>query len=177
MPAKKDMRKADGWNDKEKLFAYEYLIDQNKTQAAIRAGYSAKTASVIGFEIYNRAHVKEWIEAQLAERTEKIGITAERVLQEVAKMAFMDPRKFFNDDGSIKAISSLDDHTAMCLAGLEITTRRDDSDTEHVLTKLKLTSKKDNLELLGRNLKMWTDKVEINERPKVFVRDLTGKKD
>jgi phage terminase small subunit len=53
-------------------------------------------------------------------RAAKLEITSDRVLQEIAKIAFMDPRKFFNSDGSAKQITELDDDTAMELAGMEV---------------------------------------------------------
>lgn len=155
MPSKADMRRPDGWTDKERLFAHEYLIDKCKKEAAIRAGYSAKTAVKIGSEVYNRPHVKAWIEERLEQKCEELDITVERVLKEVAALAFIDLKT------ELKAALKPDEFAA----------------AETLLSTMRVSDKKGALELLGKYLKMWTDKVEVNERPKVFVRDLTGKKD
>ncbi|MBV2128168.1 terminase small subunit [Arsukibacterium indicum] len=170
-----ELKPYDNWTDKEKLFVHEYLVDQNKTAAAIRAGYSAKSAKDQGCKLSQKPHIKAWIDERIVDKCEELDITVERVLKEVAKMAFMDPRKFFNADGSLKDITQLDDDSAACLGGLDITTRTDENGIDHKLTKVKLTSKKDNLELLGKHLKMWTDKVEVSEVPLVEI-DRTGKK-
>ena len=95
-------------------------------------------------------------------RANKLEITAERVLQEIARLAFYDPRNFFDDDGRIKLISELDDNTAMALGGIETLHKiiGDDKDGMAVITKIKLVDKGQNLERLGRHLKLFTDKVE-----------------
>jgi phage terminase small subunit len=65
---------------KQQAFIKEYLIDLNSTQAAIRAGYSKKTAPEMGYENLNKPHVKEAIDIAINKRSEKLGITAEYVL-------------------------------------------------------------------------------------------------
>lgn len=76
---------------KQQRFVEEYLVDLNATQAAIRAGYSERTANEIGAENLAKPSVKAAVDLALAERAEKTGITAERVLSEIANMAFYDP--------------------------------------------------------------------------------------
>lgn len=148
---------ADGWTDKERLFAHEYLIDQNKMQAAIRAGYSAKTANRTGFEVYNKPHVKAWIEAELAKRCEKLGITADRVLNELAEIGFL------KRDEVLAAGRSPDDDMPPPVT---------------LSSTMRMTDKIRALELIGKNLKMWIDRVETDDAPRntVVIRDLTGKK-
>ena len=148
---------ADGWTDKERLFAHEYLIDQNKTQAAIRAGYSEKTAVKTGHEVYHKPHVKAWIEAELAKRCEKLGITADRVLNELAEIGFL------KRDEVLAAGRSPDDDLPPPVT---------------LSSTMRMTDKIRALELIGKNLKMWIDRVETDDAPRntVVIRDLTGKK-
>jgi phage terminase small subunit len=91
-------------------------------------------------------------------------ISADRVLNEIAKLAFMDPRKFFNADGSPKEITELDDDTAASLAGMEVEEvyegRGQDRKFVGHVKKFKLADKGINLERLGKHLKLFTDKVE-----------------
>lgn len=110
--------------DKRERFAREYLQDHNGTQAAVRAGYSQKSAHVTASRLLSDAKVSERIHeltqqlhAKLEKKTE---ITRERVLQEYAKLAFFDPRKLFDEDGNPKKITELDDDTAGAIAGLEV---------------------------------------------------------
>lgn len=69
---------------KQQLFADEYLIDLNATQAAIRAGYSPKTADVKGSQLLGIVKVRTYIEQKMAERSRRTGINQDRVLQELA---------------------------------------------------------------------------------------------
>jgi phage terminase small subunit len=152
-------------NDKQKRFVAEYLIDLNATQAAIRAGYSEKTAAVIGHENLIKPKIATAIQAAMEKRAKRLEITADSVLQEIAKIAFMDPRKFFNSDGSTKQVTELDDDTAMGLAGMEVIELFEgQGEQKHVyglLKKFRLADKGLNLERLGKHLKLFTDKAEI----------------
>ena len=70
--------------NKQKRFIEEYLIDFNATQSAIRAGYSPKSAFIIGDENLKKPQIKSKIEKALAERSRRTGITQDRVIQELA---------------------------------------------------------------------------------------------
>lgn len=120
-PPKKPAAKAPkGLNYQQRLFAAEYLKDRNGTQAAIRAGYSPKTAQEQSSRLLSNVMIRDLIEAVVIKAEEKVGLTVERTLQELARMAFFDPRKLFNADGSPKQITELDDDTAAALAGLDV---------------------------------------------------------
>jgi len=152
---------------KERLerFCRAYIIDFHGTNAAIAAGYSQKSAHVTASRLLSDAKICARIAELQKKQTDKLDITAERVLGELAKMAFLDPRKFFNADGSLKAVGDLDDQTAASLAGIE-----HEKLFEHfgkgqakevgTTTKIKIADKGINLERLGRHLKLFTDKIE-----------------
>ena len=114
------VRVSAGLTVKQRLFVAEYLKDRNGTQAAIRAGYSPKTAGSQAFDLLQKPEVQAQIEQFVAKAEEKVGLSIERTLREVARLAYFDPRKLLNDDGSPKPITELDDDTAACLAGLDI---------------------------------------------------------
>ena len=140
---------------KQDLFVREYLKDLNATQAAIRAKYSAKTASWIGPQLLGKTHVREAIDKAMARRAKKLDISAERVLLEVARLSFFDPRKLFYPDGNPRPISELDDDTAAAIAGLDVsTTRTEDGEATQVL-KYKLAGKDQSLEKLMRHLGLY----------------------
>lgn len=75
---------------KQARFVDEYMLDLNATQAAIRAGYSAKSAADIAQQLIGKTHIRDAIQLRTTERQETTGITAERVLQEIQLMAFYD---------------------------------------------------------------------------------------
>lgn len=97
---------------KQAAFVREYLVDLNATQAAIRAGYSKKTANVIASELLAKPNIQSAIQEEMKKRAERTEITADKVLKEFAKLAFFDPRKLFDDKGNPKDITELEDDTA-----------------------------------------------------------------
>jgi phage terminase small subunit len=147
---------------KHELFVAEYLISTNATKAAIAAGYAENSAAVTGCKLLRKANIQAAIEAETAKRFTKLEITAERVLKELARIAFFDPRKLFNADGSPKQINELDDDTAAVIAGLqvqELLAGTGDNKHAHSLSrKYKLADKRGALELLGKRLNLFNGK-------------------
>jgi hypothetical protein len=92
-------------------------------------------------------------------------ITPDRVLLELARIAFGDPRKLFNSDGSMKRIHEIADEDAPMLAHVEIKTytnrksrgEKNPGDAPHIVTKIKLWDKNAALDKLGRHLKLFAD--------------------
>ena len=151
---------------KQKRFVEEYLIDLNATQAAIRAGYSKKTADVQGVRLLGNVNIQAVIQEAIQKRSQRTEVTQDRVLLEYARLAFFDPRKLFHDDGRPKEMSELDDDTAASLAGLDVQEVYDGvgQDREFVgfVKKYKLANKLGALDSLGKHLGMFTDKVEMD---------------
>lgn len=145
---------------KQAQFVREYLIDLNATQAAIRCGYSERTAKQQGSRLLTVADVADAVQQGMDRRASKAGITAERVLNEIAKMAFFDPRKLFDDQGKPIHVSQLDDDTAAAVAGLDVVQLGNQDVGYAEVLKVKLADKARSLEMLGRHLKLFTDKVE-----------------
>ena len=149
---------------KQKLFIREYCRDLNATRAAIAAGYSENGAAVQGNRLLRNAKISSEIAELTAKTCTKLEISAEKVLQELARLAFLDPRKFYNENGGLKHVTELDDDTAACLASMEVEDLFDWNGEEKVQTgfcrKIKFADKGANLERLGRYLKLFTDKVE-----------------
>ena len=118
--SKKNNRKEKKLTLKQQRFVEEYLVDFNATQAAIRAGYSEYTAYSIGCENLTKPNIQEFIQEEMNKRSKKTGITAEKILEELSKIAFFDIRKLYNEDGSLKPVTELDDETARVVAGLDV---------------------------------------------------------
>jgi phage terminase small subunit len=89
---------------KQQRFIAEYMTDLNATQAAIRAGYGERGASVQANRLLRNAKVAAEIAERTGERLMKLDITAERVLDELARIAFADARRLYRADGLAKAI-------------------------------------------------------------------------
>lgn len=151
-----------GLTDKQSRFVEEYLIDLNATQAAIRAGYSAKTAEWIGPQLLGKTHVAEAVRAGRASLSKRVEITQERVLQEYARIAFFDPRKVFDSTGAPRPIHELDDDTAAAIVGLEVVQVGNAEVGVGDVLKYKMADKKGALDSVARHLGMFNDKLDLN---------------
>lgn len=138
---------------KQEAFIREYLIDRNATQAAIRAGYSAKTASAIGDENLRKPEIRAAIDAAMAKVANRAEVTAERILRERARLAFFDPRKLLDAEGNPVPLQELDDDTAAAIAGLDVATQVSDSGTVRTtVRRYRLASKEPSLAALEKRL-------------------------
>lgn len=179
--------RVNGLLPKQAAFVAEYLIDGNATQAAIRAGYSPKTAHVIGQENLRKPAIasllgeKQTVIAKRQdERLEAMELTAARVQREIARISFFDPRKMFAADGRPLAITELDDDTAACIVGLEVLEEYAGAGAERVLVghikKYKIANKNVALDQASKILGMYEkDNEQAKEKVKVIF--MTGGKD
>ena len=149
--------------DRQKRFCDEYLIDLNAKQAAIRAGYKASkesTFEVLGCQLLKRPSVAQEIERQMAERSKQTGINQDRVIQELAKVAFVRATDVIEpEDASVKECASEDD--LACIQSVKVKTVNSDKGTT-VEREVKLNDKMKALELLGKHLGMFTDKLQVD---------------
>ena len=101
MAAEKLARPARALTDRQRLFVEHYLVDGNAAAAAIRAGYSRNRADSAGHRLKNLPQVREALALAQAERLRQVGLSRERVLEELARIAFADIRDFltWDDDG------------------------------------------------------------------------------
>jgi phage terminase small subunit len=152
---------------RQRIFVAHYLKDGNGTKAAIAAGYSKKGARVAGVRLLTNANVSAEITEKSEKLIKKLEISAENVLQEIARLAFLDPSKFFDANGRLIPIAKLDDDTKRCLASLDVEElfagKGESREQIGVLTRIKFVDKGINLERLGRYLKLFTDKHELSD--------------
>lgn len=145
---------------KQKRFVEEYLIDLNATQAAIRAGYSPDTAGSIGNENLKKPEICACVEKAMAERSKRTGVCANRVVQELAKIAFLNLRDVIDPKTAAVREDASDEDTA---ALQSIKVKKSYSETgESIEREAKAADKLKALELLGRHLGMWNDKLDVN---------------
>ena len=145
---------------KQKRFVEEYLIDLNATQAAVRTGYSVKTAMEQGYQLLQKTSVQEAIAKAMAERSKRAGISQDRVIQELARIAFVNPQNVIDsEDASVKADATEDD--LACIQSVKVKTM-DGAKGKSVEREVRLNDKMKALELLGKHLVMFKDKLEVD---------------
>ncbi len=135
--------------EKDRRFIEEYLVDANATQAAIRAGFSPKTASAIGYELLQKTLVSEEIARRKEVQSARLGISADRVLKEYAAIAFARMGTF--EDYAGHAAKSIKD-----LPPEEQAVIQEISETRYG-RKLKLHAKGNSLDGLAKHLRLFYD--------------------
>lgn len=154
--------------DKQRKFVDEYMIDLNATQAAIRAGYSVHSAADIGGQLLAKTQVADAIGKATAERSRRTGVNADRVVRELAKLAFADLSDVASlDDASIRDGAKKDETAAIQSVKVKTIPTEDGCITER---EVKLCDKNKALELLGRHLGMFVDKVKLEDTPVVILK-------
>ena len=148
---------------KQQRFCDEYLIDLNATQAAIRAGYSAKTADQQGSRMLTNVKVQQEIAEKMAERSKRTGINQDRVLQEIAKLALVNIDDVVDlDTGRVKETATKED--LACIQSIKIKPTEFGTERE-----IKFYDKKGSLELVGKHLGMFKDKAEVEVVLPIFT--------
>jgi phage terminase small subunit len=154
---------------KQSLFVAEYLIDLNATRAAKSAGYSDKTAYSQGQRLLNNVEVAAVIAEKTKKRMDKLEITADRVLKELAALGFSNMGDYMEvtEDGKgfDFAFGNLTREQMAAIQEITVDTTGGANDGERRLVlrnKFKLGDKRGSLELLGKHLQLFTDKLEIS---------------
>ncbi|HMM31625.1 MAG TPA: terminase small subunit [Clostridia bacterium] len=152
-------------------FVDEYPVDLNQTQAAIRAGYAPKYAAQIASELMQKPAVRDAIAMALAERSARTGVNADRVVRELARVAFSQPGKVIRfSDATVMEDATEDDLAA--IASVKVKTIPTE-DGEGIEREVRMADKVKALELLGKHLVMFTDKLSISgELPVKIVDDV-----
>lgn len=145
---------------KRKRFADEYLVDLNATQAAIRAGYSEKTAKSQGQRLLTFVDVAEYIAARQKKIADKLEVTVERIVSEYARLAFSDTSRVMEwgpDGVRLRPSSELSEDDRRAVAEVSETT----SETGGSL-RLKMHDKKGALDSLAKHLGMFKEQLSLD---------------
>lgn len=154
--------------DRHETFAREYVIDLNGTRAAIAAGYSENGAEVIASRLLRNAKVRRHIDALRTKRASRLEVKADKVVEEIARLAFSNLQDYIriNADGQADVdLSTLTRDQAAAVSEITVDTTGGTGDGERRLvlrTKIKLIDKTKNLELLCRHLGMLNDKIQVS---------------
>lgn len=155
--------------DRQERFVEEYLVDLNATQAAIRAGYSARTANEQAARLLANVSVGEAVARAKAERSARIGLTQDRVLEELAAIGFARMPDYADwgrgTQMSLKSSEELTDRQAAAIAQVTETEKfiKSTGDGEQLMSRertIKLHDKLGTLKLLGQHMGMFADRHE-----------------
>lgn len=164
---------------KQNRFAAEYLKDCNSTQAAIRCGYSPKTAEAQGSRLFRNAHVRQAIDEGLKRRAERVEVKQDDVLRELLRLAMVDIGEAFKEDGGLKPLHEMKPEVRRAIAGIDIHYLPGMEDQGPALVKkIKFWDKKGALDSLMRHLGAFNDKstVNVNVTLEQLLLEAEGKK-
>ncbi len=147
---------------KQASFVAQYLIDKNGTQAAIRAGYSPKTANEQAARLLAQVSIRQEIDMGLQAQVDEAGITAMRVIKELATLGTIDLRSYYDVSGNLKPMHELTPEQGAAMAGVESLKRNVEAGDGVMDTvyKVKLWDKPRALELLAKHFGLLTERVE-----------------
>ena len=155
-------------NDRDMRFCEEYLIDLDAKHAALRAGFSPNTAKNasqwINPEKPSKPALRKEIDRRIAERSRRTGVSVDRVVRELARLAFSNIADVIDDSGRLRRDVSPDD-----LAAVASHRRKASADVEEI--EVRMYDKNRALELLGKHLGMFTENLRIEDVRPVIVDD------
>lgn len=147
---------------KQARFVAEYLKDLNATQAAIRCGYSVRSAGQQGERLLRKAEIASEVARLQSAQLEQTGLTAEAVKDSLRKVITADVRQLFDAQGNVIPIHQLSDEAASLIAGFEVVKRNltaGDGATDTIL-KIKLKDQSRYVEMAAKHFGLLTEKVE-----------------
>jgi len=148
---------------KQRRFAEEYATDFNATRAARAAGYKTNWGT-IGYQLLQKKPVQAILATLMADQSERTGITADRVLTELYRLAMVDVAEVFDEHGALRPLQEMSEDARRAISGIEMETiwegHGKDRTAVGTVAKVKLWNKVQALELLGKNLRLWREIVE-----------------
>jgi len=144
--------------ERHKIFCLEYAKERRADRAAIAAGYTKKNAFRVGFQLLEREDIKKYLAELKEEQFNKMKIDADRVLEEIARIAFADPRKLVQVDArgrvNVTPTDQLTEQEAAALGGIKV--------TKAGSVEIRFNDKLAALDKLGRHLALFKDVQETN---------------
>jgi phage terminase small subunit len=152
---------------KQASFIREYLIDGNGTQAAIRAGYSQKTAKEQAARLLSKVNIQNEIKDYQDKASAEAQITLTWWLKKMKQLADFDPRRFYDENGDLLPVNKLDDDSAAALTGMDIQEMPIGSGDDKVITllkKIKFTDRLAALNLIGKHLGAYVSELSVIQK-------------
>jgi phage terminase small subunit len=149
---------------KQERFCQEYMKDLNGTKAAIRAGYSEKTANEQASRLLANVNVAQRVQVLKGEQIERVKVDSDEILRELMRLGYSDIRALYNENGTIKHPTEWPDDVARAVASVEVEELFEGSGENRewigYTKKVKFWPKDRGLDLLGKHKKLFTEKVE-----------------
>lgn len=149
---------------KQEAFCQEYIKDFNASQAAIRAGYSEKASRSVASRMLTKANISDRINELIQKRKAKVELTADLILAEILKLAQVDLGKAYDSNGNLLPIHEIPEDVRKAMSGVKVFEEFEGVGRDRIkigeVREVKFWDKTKALELLGKHLKLFTDRIE-----------------
>src|ERR1051326_385167 len=148
---------------KQEQFIAEYLVDLNGTQAAIRVGYSKRTAQPIAARLLSNVMISQEIARRQKERLAKVELTATGTLEQLKAILHSDIRSFIDGNGALKPVAELTAEQAASISSIEVILKNaqaGDGVIDRVL-KIRLWDKVRAIEMAMKHFSLLVEKLDI----------------
>lgn len=174
-PITEEMLIAD-MTDKEISFCRFYVDHFNASKAARQAGYSEHSAGIIGHENLKKPKIQRYKEYLVKHMLDDAEISPERILRELAKVAFYDPADLYDDEGKLLHVKDLPPDVRAAITQVEHDTvgKVGEDKVQIINTKYRLDSRKAYVELLGKYQKMFAERRILEGDPDNPIRHSHG---
>jgi phage terminase small subunit len=170
------MKKGQKLSLKQERFCHEYMKDGNATAAALRAGYSGRSAPQQGYELLGKTLVAARINELRSTQFKRIDMTADRILLELFRIATVDITQAFDEMGQLKPLSEIPEDVRRAISGLEVNEifdgQGDQKTAIGLAKKIKFAEKTKAAELLGKHFKLFSERLEVSG--KLSLEDLVA---
>jgi phage terminase small subunit len=162
-------------DERKRLYVEAFITNGgNARQAAITAGYSEAGSDKASWRFQKDPEVMEMLRKRREKLIAKFELTTERTLLEIARLSYSDPRKLYNEDGTLKSIHELDDDTAAAVAIIEVDEITSQGAVVGLARKTKLWNKAQALEMAAKVLGMY-EKDNSQKQPVLLNLNLAGR--
>lgn len=158
---KGNKKEISGLTDKQKLFCKEYLVDLNGKQAAIRAGYSVKTANEQASRLLTNVNVQVYLKEMVNGKMKDVDDLSQKIINELNKIAFADIKDFMKFDKDGVEFKNSEDVDGTILNEVSSQTIESDKGNLRTNLKIKLHDKMKALEMLGKYKALFTEKIDV----------------
>lgn len=161
---------------KQEIFCQEYLVDLNGRQAAIRAGYSPKTANEQASRLLTNVNIVAHIQKLMDQRANRTAVVSDDILRELTRIGLYDIRSIFAADGTVKPIAEWPEDVARACSTIDVVEIFETVGGQRIQTgqlkKIRFLDKLKALELLGKHLRLFIDRIDHSGR--VSLADLVA---
>ena len=146
-------------NKRQLLFVSEYIVDWNASAAARRAGYAEKAAAQQGYLLLRKPQIKAEIEVRWRGMINSAEVRGADVLRELNRLGHSDVRRLFDDNGRLLAPKDMPADVSATISSIEVSHRKGDDGKTEEITKVRFWDKKGALELIGKHLQIFDERV------------------